>query len=49
MPGKYSKVSQLKFNWTFVSFTPTELQIQLDFEDVNSVSISNKNPDAIFV
>ena len=49
VPGKYSKVSQLKFNWTFISFTPTELQIQLDFEDVNSVSISNKNPDAIFV
>ena len=35
VPGKYSKVSQLKFNWTFISFTPYELQIQLDFENVN--------------
>jgi hypothetical protein len=39
----------LKFNWSFVSFTPSELQIQLEFANVTSVSLHNQEPDAIFV
>ena len=49
LPGKFSNATQLRFNWTFVSFTPTELQIQLNFEQVTYVSIHNSNPDFIHV
>ena len=38
VPGKYSNLKELGFNWTFVSFTPMELLIQLEFENVAFVS-----------
>ena len=49
VPGKYSNFKNLRFNWTFFSFTPTELSIQLDFENVNYVSLRSLDPDAIYL
>jgi hypothetical protein len=33
IPGVFSEPSGLKFNWTFVSFEPSLLVVQLNFED----------------
>lgn len=49
MPGKYSNLQDLRFNWTFESFSHTELLIQLQFENVTSVSIRSLDPDFIYV
>ena len=38
IPGKFSEMRLLKFNWTFVEFKVTEMLIQLDFENKNYVS-----------
>jgi len=45
VPARYSNPEKLRFNWTFVSFTPTELLIQLEFENVAFVSLSRLDPD----
>jgi hypothetical protein len=47
IPGKYSDIAQLGFNWTFVKFTPLEMLIQLDFEHLKYVSSKSSNPDQI--
>lgn len=39
----------LCFNWTFVRFAPTEMLIQLTFENFNYVSSHNTNLDKIQV
>jgi hypothetical protein len=31
IPGAYSDISRLDFNWTFVSFAPGFMQLKLDF------------------
>jgi hypothetical protein len=38
VPGKFSDPNLLKFNWTYVAFSPSELQIQLNFEHLDYIS-----------
>lgn len=38
IPGAYSELSRLGFNWTFVSFAPSWMQIKLNFENPLEVS-----------
>jgi hypothetical protein len=33
IPGQNSEYRQLKMNWTFVKFSPTHLDIKLNFEN----------------
>ena len=40
IPGMQSLSENLKFNWTFVNFTSSELVIQLNFETPEWVSIN---------
>lgn len=47
VPGKYSEVKKLDFNWTLVNFTNVELLIQLNFEHLNYVSSHAANYDSI--
>lgn len=49
LPGKKSDISDLKLNWTFVSFTSTELKIRLEFENMALVSRHVNEPDSILV
>ena len=49
LAGKKSDPSELKLNWTFISFTPTELQIHLEFENIALVSRHRSDPDQILV
>lgn len=47
IPGVYSDPPMLQFNWTFISFTTSEMLIQLDFENKNYISSHNGFPDSI--
>ncbi len=38
IPGAYSDITQLKFNWTYQNFAPTLMQLQLNFENPLKVS-----------
>ena len=49
IPGRYSDNKLLKFNWTYVNFTSTELLIQLAFENVFDVSCHSMHLDSISV
>jgi len=39
----------LGFNWTFIKFTPTEMLIQVDFENLSYISSHGSDPDFIQV
>ena len=47
IPGKFSEMKQLNFNWTFVEFKTTEMLIQLNFENINVVSSHGMHKDSI--
>lgn len=49
IPGVSSNRSLLKFNWTYISYTPTVLSLQLQFENPLLISSHALNPDSIQV
>lgn len=49
LPGKLSELKMLKFNWTFVSYTDTQMQLQLSFDFTNYVSSQISGLDQIQV
>lgn len=47
VPGKYSDEHKLIFNWTFVSYSSTQMQIQLLFDTPLYVSKETLYPDKL--
>ena len=47
IPGKFSEMKQLNFNWSFVEFKTTEMLIQLNIENINVVSSHGMHKDSI--
>lgn len=47
--GAFSEMKLLKFNWTFLNFSPTLMQLQLSFENPLLVSSNSAYPDKIKV
>jgi hypothetical protein len=47
VPGKLTDLQMTNFNWTYVNFTPSELLIQLSFENMNYISSRAAYPDSI--